>query len=305
MASVVNITVVAVESLYRDKAKQLLRVPAGRRCGFRIFTNTKMMEVMEKLTKVIWTVPLKSVEFTFAGVPVKPNDDFLSLCMRELDVIEVSHAADFYDLPPSSLSADFRKLVGSHEGADFIFKVGKPSTTDVDMIDSDTGSSAYREIPVHKFILKARNERFRALFDSQMQESKSGSVEVPHYQPRTFLLMLEYLYTDEIQGEIQLNEYLELLALADEYVIPRLKRICELKLMQDIKGTNALEILSKASLYQAEDLKNLCTKYLRENFIELGRKDPNFLNEISKEELFEIAASAIEGRTKRQRILED
>jgi len=304
-STVANITVMAVEAIYRDKAKQLLRVPQGRRCGFRIYTSTKMAEVMDKLTKVIWNVPLAALLFTFAGVTVSPNDDYISLHMRDMDVIEVSHALNFFELLPSTLAADFRKLVGSDDGADFKFKVGKRSE-DVDMIDTDGGSS-YKEIPAHQWILRVRNERFKALFDSKMQESKLGFVEIPHHNPRAFQLMLEYLYTDEIQGDILPNEYLELLVLADEYVIPRLKRQCELSLMQDVKSTNAVELFTKADLHQAEDLKSVCKQYLSENFIELGRKDPAFLKDLSKEALFELAASTIEATrcSKKQRVLSE
>jgi hypothetical protein len=252
-----------------------------------------MSEIMDKLSKVIWNVPLTALRFTFAGQTVHPSDDFISLHMRELDVIEAAHALTFFELPPSSLASDYRKLVGSADGADFLFKVGKRS--EVEMIDVDSCSS-YKEIPGHSWILRVRNDRFQGLFDSEMQESKSGFVEIPHHTPRAFELMLEYLYTDEIQGDILPEERLELLVLADEYVIPRLKRQCELSLMQDVKDTNAVELYMKSDLHQAEDLKTVCKQYLTENFIELGRK-PEFLKEISKETLFELATFAVEART--------
>jgi len=289
--------VTATESLYRDKARRILRVPNGRRCGFRIYKNTKMAEIMDKLTKSIWNILPASVQFNFAGTTVKPDDDFVSLCMRELDIVEVSHVPTFFELSPSSLASDFRKLVGSPEGADFVFKVGKRSN---DMRDVD-GDSTYREIPAHQWILRVRNERLKALFDSKMEESELGYAEILHYKPKIFEIMLEYLYTDEVSRELTANDYLELLALADEYVIPRLKRQCELKLIENIKeGSNILDLVAKAELYQANDLKKLSKQYLCKNFMQLGRNDPNFLKEIGKETLFELPAD-VESRTKRIR----
>jgi len=293
MSTVANITVLASEDIFRDKGKRLLRVPKGRRCGFRIYTNTKMAEIMDKITKVIWNVPMAALRFTFAGETVDPNDDFVSLHMRELDIIEVSHDLSYTELPPATLPMDLRKAFLARDGSDFIFKVGKRSPDTLESIDGD--GLSYKEIPAHRWILRNRSERFCALFDSKMQESQAGSVEVPHYKPRIFELMLEYLYTDDVQGDISPEDSLQLLALADEYVIPRLKRKCELILMQDVKSSNAVELYVKADLHQADDLKTVCKQYFIENFFEL-KKQPTFLKEVSKvpELLIELTTSAIE-----------
>jgi len=295
MASIANIVVIATECIYRDKGKRILRVPKGRRCGFRIYTNTKMAEIMDKLTKVIWNVSLEALHFSFAGETVYPSDDFISLHMREADAIEVSHALSFFELPPSTLASDYRKLVGSLDGSDFLFKVGKKCESE-NMELFDEGSSSYKEIPGHQWILRVRNERFQGLFDSRMEESKMGFVDIPHHTPRAFELMLEYLYTDEIQGDILPKERLELLELADEYVIPRLKRHCELILMQNVKSTNAVELYLKSDLHQAEDLKSVCKEYLIEHLFK-ERSAPDFLKDLSKEALFELARAAVISRS--------
>jgi len=291
MSSIANITVCAEEDIYRDKARRFLRVPKGRKCGFRVYTNTKMREIMDKIAKFIWNVPVEALRFIFAGETVGPNDDFTSLHMRELDSIEVYHDLSFFEMPPSTIASDFRKLVGSKDGADFLFKVGKPSSSLIEGLDQ----SPYKEIPAHRWILKVRNERFRGLFDTKMEESTVGSVTIHDHKPQAFEQMLEYLYTDEIEGGITPDDRLELLILADEYVIPRLKRKVELELIPDVKQTNAIEYYIHADLHQANDLKAVCRQFVIDNFFEL-KQNSDFMKALSHvpDLLIEITSSAIE-----------
>jgi len=67
-----------------------------------------------------------------------------------------------------------------------------------------------------------------------------------------------------------------------------------LALIQDVKNTTIIELWLKADLHQAEDLKLVCKQYLIEHFIELGRTNPSFLKNLSKETLFGIAVTTIE-----------
>jgi len=306
MSTITNIVVMAQENLYRDKARRMLRVPKGRRCGFRIYTTTKMGEVMTKVANLLWHIPVVALTFTFAGESVEPNSDFETLNMRELDIIDVTQAVSWCEIPSSTLSTDLKKALNFRDGTNFTVKVGKRSSTStntevkgLDLIDDDSGvcNEDYKEFYLHTFLLRSRSEKFAGLFDSKMQESVQGVLELPNVHPKTFELLVEYLYTDDIT--IPDEQALPLLALADEYVVPRLKKKCEIFLINSLKIDNVLDIYAFANLYNAESLKVACNQFFIDNFCAISQI-PNFKNKVNKEQLLEVVQVKASKKKKNQ-----
>ena len=58
-------------------------------------------------------------------------------------------------------------------------------------------------------------------------------MEISHVTLKTFLVFLEYLYTD--QAPLEEENALEVLALANKYVVPRLMAMCELFICKKAK----------------------------------------------------------------------
>lgn len=255
-----------------------------------------MGEVMAKISNLIWRIPLAALMFTFAGESVDSNSDFKTLNMRELDVIDVTQAVSWCEIPLSTLSTDLKKAMRFRDGANFTVKVGKRSSctkvTEVkglDLIDdSDVSpSEEYKEFYLHTFLLRSRSEKFAALFDSKMQEVEEGVLELPNLHPKTFELLVEYLYTDDITNEIPNEQVLPLLALADEYIVPRLKKKCEVALISNIKIENVLDVYAFANLHNADSLKVACNQFFIDHYGAISQI-PNFKNKVNKEQLLEV-----------------
>lgn len=63
---------------------------------------------------------------------------------------------------------------------------------------------------------------------------------MPH---KTFLAVIVYIYTGEIDMPISVDDALLLLAAANKYILPRLKTMCEMILVKELTVENVFSIL--------------------------------------------------------------
>jgi len=109
----------------------------------------------------------------------------------------------------SSLSRDMMSVFKDRKCCDVVFKL------------------ANTEIPAHKNILCARSVYFERMFESGMQESSTGVVDLKdEVDAESFNLMLEYIYSDDI-CDFNFEKASLLLPLADKYLLDGLKLQCE------------------------------------------------------------------------------
>jgi hypothetical protein len=77
--------------------------------------------------------------------------------------------------------------------------------------------------------------------------------------------MMEYLYTGSISN-FNAKVALDLLGLADAYMLEGLKYLCENTLIHNVDNDNVCGVLIDANKYQAQELKKFCINYLIKNF---------------------------------------
>jgi hypothetical protein len=112
---------------------------------------------------------------------------------------------------------------------------------------------------------------------------------VKDWQFNSYLLMMEYLYTGSIQS-LNSKVALDLLGLADQYLLDRLKFLCENTLMQSVDNENIIPTLIEANKYQSVELKKFCFNFLIRNFTEISSSKtfeelefyPGLLMEVTK-----------------------
>mmetsp|Transcript_8640 Transcript_8640/g.14792 ORF Transcript_8640/g.14792 Transcript_8640/m.14792 type:complete len:517 (-) Transcript_8640:83-1633(-) len=161
---------------------------------------------------------------------------------------------DFYELrfepvsiPPSNLIDDLRKLINNPVLADVTFLVeGQP-------------------VYATRATLAARSEHFRALFYGGMREASSGGTDEPIVLPDiahpVFLLLLEYIYTDQV-GDISSDLAVHLLIAAERFLLDRLKALCEDIVRKDISMDNVVSVMMTAKAHRAEGLKDICMDFI-------------------------------------------
>eukprot|EP00929_Paragymnodinium_shiwhaense_P010216 TRINITY_DN114758_c0_g1_i1.p1 TRINITY_DN114758_c0_g1~~TRINITY_DN114758_c0_g1_i1.p1 ORF type:complete len:515 (-),score=108.81 TRINITY_DN114758_c0_g1_i1:25-1569(-) len=163
---------------------------------------------------------------------------------------------DFYELrfepvtiPPSNLVYDLRKLINNPVFADVTFLVeGQP-------------------VYATRANLAVRSEHFRALFYGGMCESSGGADKQIVLQDIThsvFLLLLEYIYTDQV-GDISWDLAVHLLIAAERFLLDRLKALCEDIVRKYISVDNVVQIMMTAKAHRAEGLKDICMDFIVSN----------------------------------------
>lgn len=163
------------------------------------------------------------------------------------------------ELPPSTLGRDLGSLVGDSQYADIRF------------------IAEGRSLSAHRFILEARCEYFRVLFNSGLsesldfQKSSDGNPdnEIPAVVdivvPDTFvglLRLLIFLYTDILPDGAD-GALLEDLMSADRYQVHDLKRLCESMLIPS--HDNWIDLLRAATLFNSPQLEVDVLAFLRDN----------------------------------------
>jgi len=149
------------------------------------------------------------------------------------------------EIPPTSLISDLKLFVNNEELSDITFVV--------------EGQYIY----AHKFML-VRSSYFRAMLMGEMREASESMIRLEQIRYPIFISLLEYLYTDEV--EIALESAMELFVAADEFCVPRLKAMCEKRMITSVTVDNAAAIFLAADLHSAESLKSKTLSFILSHF---------------------------------------
>ncbi|NXU58312.1 RHBT3 protein, partial [Turnix velox] len=146
-------------------------------------------------------------------------------------------------------------------------------------------------IPAHRAVLVARCEVMAAMFNGNYLEANSVQVPVFGVSKETFLLFLEYLYTDSC-CPASILQAMSLLICAEMYQVMRLQHICELYIITQLQSmpsrelaTTSLSIVSllkKAKFHNSDCLSTWLLHFIAANYLIFSQK-PEF-QELSDEE---------------------
>ena len=122
-----------------------------------------------------------------------------------------------------------------------------------------------KDFAAHKCVLSAASAYFRALFTSQMKETKSNMVELQEAKSTTFRDVLQFIYTGKVS--IDSSNAQDLAMIADYLIIPSLKTRASDFLQGSINASNCLALESFACQYNCEALQQAAVTYKCENFV--------------------------------------
>ncbi|GBL89402.1 Speckle-type POZ protein [Araneus ventricosus] len=128
--------------------------------------------------------------------------------------------------------------------------------------------------PAHRNILSARSPVFRSMFMNDMKETNSGHVDITDFEADTVNRMLLYIYTDCLE-DLHFESASKLYTIADKYEILSLRSRCSSFLQDNLRPTNACDVLILADRHQDDDLKSAVQDYIVEHnevFSSLGWK---------------------------------
>ncbi|XP_026149357.1 inhibitor of Bruton tyrosine kinase isoform X2 [Mastacembelus armatus] len=149
-----------------------------------------------------------------------------------------------------------------------------------------------KEFPCHKSVLCARLEYFNSMLGNPWIEATCcTALEMPT-SSEILQVILEYIYTDEsptIKESLNVEFVCNVLVVADQLLITRLKEICEVVITENLTLKNAAELLEFATMYNAEQLKLSCLQFIVLNMAAL--LESKALDILSNEVLVELAAA--------------
>ncbi|MBA0567485.1 hypothetical protein Golob_012219, partial [Gossypium lobatum] len=195
---------------------------------------------------------------------LKNNDDFvwpIEVPLTGKFIIDV----EFLDLKtaspnggePSSIWAEGFTTKQSNETA--LACLGRMLTEEINtdiIINVSDGS-----IGAHRAVLASRSPVFHSMFSHNLQEKELSTINISDMSIEVCQAFLRYIYGN-IKHEEFLTHRLALLRAADKYDILDLKEACHESLTEDIDAKNVLERLQTAYLYQLQNLKMNCMRYL-------------------------------------------
>jgi len=119
---------------------------------------------------------------------------------------------------------------------------------------------------------------------SGMRESVERTITIPNMKKKSFLLLLEYLYTDAVKIEVE--NAIDLYIIADLYHIERLREMCCTVVRRNLSAENSGPLLQNASASHCHVLKEVCMKYVVENFDAVSKTEG--IKQVSHTLLLEI-----------------
>ncbi|KAM6917711.1 BTB/POZ domain-containing protein 6-B-like [Lycodopsis pacificus] len=124
---------------------------------------------------------------------------------------------------------------------------------DVHFIVGPLGGS--QKVPAHKYVLAVGSSVFCAMFYSDLAEEESA-IHIPDVEPAAFLILLKYMYSDEI--DLEADTVLATLYAAKKYIVPALAKACVTFLETSLEAKNACVLLSQSRLFEEPELTQRC-----------------------------------------------
>ena len=138
--------------------------------------------------------------------------------------------------------------------------------------DSITFVVGGEPVYAHKALLVARSDWFRTMFTSGMREAMDESVEIEGVGHAAFMAVMRHLYGftgDEVEPCLAVEVY----ALADQYILPRLKNRCFRLVCHGLSVNNAASVLNGAEAVHASEIREIAMEYVVRHFDDVCRTD--------------------------------
>lgn len=125
-----------------------------------------------------------------------------------------------------------------------------------------------KRFSVHKYILVTRCTYFSGLFSHSWKDNQNGesTYDIESMSAEVFELLLEFLYTGEVTT-ISMETATELLIVANQYTLPRLKELCEQFLFNHLDEDTVVDCYFGAQLNMCSQLEKYCIYLMQQPHI--------------------------------------
>ncbi|XP_014775076.2 kelch-like protein 21 [Octopus bimaculoides] len=129
----------------------------------------------------------------------------------------------------------------------------------------------HEEFPCHRNVLAVSSPYFKAMFTSDLRESRESRICISEVSPWTLKRVIEYAYSGRIA--INAENALQLLAAGSLFEYPDIVSACCEFLRRQLDHNNCLGIEQYAQVHSCHDLQNDAHKFALENFSMVVKSD--------------------------------
>lgn len=144
----------------------------------------------------------------------------------------------------------------------------------------------------HSCILMNRSDYFKAMFSGFWKERIGGNVTIEETSPEAFQAVILYLYTGNT-NVVTDDVVLDLLGLADQYLVGDLYRYCVHFMESNLGNGNAVEWFLWSHCNSRDGLRETCKKYLVENYDAIKEEYPETVDQITNGDLLVELSDAV------------
>uniref|UniRef100_A0A915NSD7 Uncharacterized protein n=2 Tax=Meloidogyne TaxID=189290 RepID=A0A915NSD7_9BILA len=208
---------------------------------------------------------------------IRSNNSLHIVCQIELvpDFNKLqTHVRREHRIDPIILTKEFlernHKMFISGEGSDCVVECGN------------------QEFPVHKFVLMAHSDVFRAMFNHKdTLESVESRIRITDFGPETVHQMLTYMYSGGLPEDFSDEQASNLIEISEKYQLDSLKIICQDKLISRLSMANVCSMVTIADIHNADLLMSACIPLVRshirqlmasQEWTEMKTNNPRLLN---------------------------
>nr|CCA14305.1 conserved hypothetical protein [Albugo laibachii Nc14] len=253
----------AEDLVLAGKERNIVRVPANNLYSCLMQKTQRFSSLFRHYSKH-HGLPRDSLEFIFTD-QLDPDGSPESVFLQKNDIILVRHRPPTSSIARPLVNDDeyfsrMKELLASGENSDVVIEVGTEGAS----------------FPAHRSILSARCEFFRAMLrPGAMKESTAGVVRITNHSAEMVSKMLEFIYTNRVSDLHKLGhqQLIELLTLAEQYLLVSLRCACEAAAQELVNLQNIGKFLVAAENHNANYLKESCLQFFVEYRHEILQDD--------------------------------
>ncbi|XP_035687982.1 kelch repeat and BTB domain-containing protein 2-like isoform X1 [Branchiostoma floridae] len=141
-----------------------------------------------------------------------------------------------------------------------------------------------RRFPCHRLVLSAASPYFRAMFTSDMAESRQKTVVLQGLEMRVFEEILSYIYSGTLH--VSLDKVQPLYHAADLLQLDYVRDTCSSYMAMNVERSTCVDLYKFADVFSMDNVRKACLRGIARHFTEVASSEE--FNSLSVNQLTEI-----------------
>lgn len=127
-------------------------------------------------------------------------------------------------------------------------------------------------VHAHRIVLSVGSPTFKKMFEGNFVEKDKRQITLHEVDSKSFKLVLQYLYTGSVNIPSD-NSAMEILKLANRFLLDNLRLFVESLLLQRLELENAFQYFFLSTKWQSSSLSHACASLILKEYPQLAFAD--------------------------------